>query len=268
MVVAVRVLTVLALVASQGCDRRPLAREGGSHSTAPSASASAGALASAIPAPLASISPSLRADSGAPKPEEGLDELNFDGLPPVAAAACAGGGHKAFVPQPRSLWAPIVNAVRSAWPERDEYPPNSCIRGVRTRCAPDLDGKPGTELLAEISYRLVQDGVPERERPLRPSCASDQRVPQAVVVALSPPTPERREWLSLGIVGYAVRGIGEGGTVIRLKRFVRLPQGAVAVHARAFTEGFSEQEEVLLTYPEASGTWRTVSTRRLPDARP
>jgi hypothetical protein len=131
-----------------------------------------------------------------------------------------------------------------------------------------LDGKPGTEVLAEISYRLVQDGVSEIERPLSPSCASGQRVPQAVIVALSPPTSERREWLSLGIVGFAVRGIGEGGTVIRPKRFVRLPDGAIAVHARAFDEGFSAQTEVLLTYAEEGGTWRTASTRRLPDARP
>jgi hypothetical protein len=131
-----------------------------------------------------------------------------------------------------------------------------------------LDGKPGTEILAEIAYRLVQDGVTETERPLSPSCASAQRVPQTVIVALSPPTPARREWLSLGIVGFAVRGVGEGGTVIRLKRFVRLPGGTIAVHARAFTEGFSEQNEVLRTYAEEGGTWRTASTRRLPDARP
>jgi hypothetical protein len=67
--------------------------------------------------------------------------------------------------------------------------------------------------------------------------------------------------------GFSVRGVGEGGAVIRIKRFVRLPNGKAGVYAREFTPGFTAQSDVILLYDEKSGTWRTAGTHHLPDAQ-
>lgn len=253
---AVRVVGVLTLFATHGCSRQP---------TRPR-DETAGAQVQATPAVTSGVAPPSGATnkgSGAGESERSLDDMSFESLPLVTPTPCSQGGQDKFIGVAQSLWSPIVTAVQKAWPEGDVYGPRACIGSVRLRCGADFDGKPGAEVLAEISYRLPQDGVPESEHPLRPSCTSSERVPQAVVVALSAPTSERREWTSLGIVGFSDRGAGEGGTVISIKRFVRLPDGTTGVYARAFNPGFSAQDDIILVYEEDGGTWRTAGKRRL-----
>ena len=258
-----RVVWVLALFASHGCSRQPTRPR---DETARAHVPSAPAVASGASLVVAPSSGSTDVASGAEKSEPSLDELSFESLPLAPPTPCSHGGQGKFIAVSRSLWTPIVAAVQKAWPEGDVYGPRLCIGAVRMRCGADFDGKPGAEVLAEISYRLPQEGVAESEHPLRPSCTSRERVPQAVVVALSTPSSERSEWTSLGIVGFSDRGVGEGGTVIRIKRFVKMPDGTIGVYARAFTPGFSAQAEVIRVYEEDGGTWRTASTRHLPDA--
>jgi len=258
----IRVVGVLALLTNHGCSRQPaMPREETARARARSTPAAASASPSAATPPGSS-----NTASGVEKPEGSLDGVSFESLPLAAAAPCSEGGQGKFIGVPRSMWSPIVTAVQKAWPEGDVYGPRLCVGSVRIQCGADFDGKPGAEVLAEISYRLPQEGVSESEHPLRPSCASSERVPQAVVVALSAPSSERREWTSLGIVGFSERGAGEGGTVIRVRRLVRLPDGTSGVYARAFTPGFSAQDDVLLVYNEDGGTWRTASAHHLPDA--
>jgi hypothetical protein len=247
-------------LANHGCNRQPAVprdETGREQARATPAVASGNSPAAAPPGSTNTL--------GAEKSERSLDGVSFESLPPATPARCPEGGQDKFVGVSRSLWSPIATAVQKAWPEGDVYGPNACIESVRVRCGADFDGKAGAEVLAEISYRLPQEGVPQSEHPLRPSCTSNERVHQAVIVALSAPSSERREWTSHGIVGFAVRGVGEGGTVIRIKRFVRLSDGRAGVYARAFNPGFTAQSEVIRVYDEG-GTWRTESAHPLPDA--
>ena len=270
----VDVLAMLTLLTTHGCRRQSAAeRDESALTQLPSAptmvGASAAAPAVASPSRLGSAPPQAPSvDQGA---DDRVDGVSFDTLPVVAPTSCAQGGRSAFVVVPRALWSPIVTAALKAWPEGDTWGPRSCVGSVRMRCGADFDGTPGAELLVEISYQLPQEGVSETERPLRPSCSSSERVPQAVIVAMSELTPERPEWTSMGIVGYSTRGVGEGGTVLRIKRFVTMPDGTTGVYARAFNEGFAAQEDVVRVYGGERAEWRTAARRQLPappDPRP
>lgn len=262
---------LMVLLAHPGCDRKPApapapstARGDAGRSQAAAAPASASAVSPAAAASSGSAGEASPTDSDKQRSDGGLAGLSFDDLPLATPMPCAEGGRNTFVEAPPPHWAPIVEAVQSAWPGGDHYGPGSCIGSVRLRCGHDFDGIPGAELLAEIRYRLPM-GTAETEGP-GPSCSSSERVPQAVIVALSRPSPERQAWISRGIVGFSERGAGEGGTVIRIKRFVRLPDGAVGVSALAFTPGFAARDDVILTYRKEGGLWRTAGTRPLPEA--
>ena len=190
------------------------------------------------------------------------EELALDRLPSVEPVRCAEGGNGVWRGVFSSLRKPILEALEPRWAEMD-YAPRGCIGAVQALCAPELDGTPGDELLVKINYRVAQDGVQTSADPLQPPCNSPERVDPSVVVAISPPAPGRVTWTPRGVVGFVVRGAGEGGSVIEFKRFVRLPGGSTGVYAREFTPGFTKQEEVVLVYSKEQWFWETAHTRSI-----
>lgn len=246
------VLVAVGVAASTSCESRDQTAHGDASSkrageiTARAAARSTPTATGRIPA----LDPSSR------NPTSGVEHLDLDSLPTVTPETCSGGGHGRFIARPRSLWKPILDVVRRGWPEDEPYPPRTCVTAVRTLCGPDLDGSPGAELLAELSYRVPQEGISETSDPLHPACGSNDRVDQTVVIALSPSAPGDGSWKLLGAVGFSVRSAGEGGTVIRFKRFVRLPDGSTGLYARALTVGFTAQDDVILVHPKDGWHWR------------
>jgi hypothetical protein len=203
------------------------------------------------------------ADARAESSVASLEELDLDHLPSVTPAQCSEGGAGVSRPALPAVRKAVLQTIQAGWPEQDDYSPRGCkcMGLVQVACGPDLDGAPGNEVLAEVSYRIPQEGVSETESPLRPTCSSNERVDQTVVVALSPPAPDRPGWTLLGVVGFSVRGAGEGGTVIKRKRFLRLPDGTTGIYARAFTPGFTDQNDVVLVYSKDDWHWRTAALR-------
>jgi hypothetical protein len=125
--------------------------------------------------------------------------LDPNALPAVSPEPCPMGGalgHARRVPanQVRS----IIVAAREAWgkpdPEIPSLAPMGCVDAIWLSCAPDLDGAPGAELLAEIEYYIY-----------RPECSSPEPnglswSPSLAIVALSPAKPGSG-WKAHGLLG-------------------------------------------------------------------
>lgn len=183
-------------------------------------------------------------------------------MPVVTPAACSQGGKTAFSPVPRVGWQRVLDAVGRAWPEGSQ-PPKHCVRWIRARCAPDLDGDAVPEVLVEIAFFAAQDGVLETEQPLRPPCSSRDRVDHAPIVAMSPPSGPGAEWSLRGIVGYARNGLGEQGLELTIRRFVRLPNGATGIYAHAAQPGFTQEYELVIA-SDGTSEWPNVAARPVP----
>jgi len=188
-------------------------------------------------------------------------DADFNGLPVIAPAECGAGGARTFVPLPRQRWIAVLDAAAGAWPV-GLYMPRECVRTVRARCAPDLDGRPGPETLIEIAYRVPIDGVIATAQPFYPSCSSKERSDETVIVAMSSPVAPASAWTFSGIVGFARHGTGEGGLDLTILSFVRLPNGTTGVHAHAVQPGFSMRYDLVLA-PGDTPEWRNVGVREL-----
>ena len=249
-------LAVAALVLLLGCR---------SKSATPTATATASsATPTSIPpnsAALPQVTPAAEPPASA-VPQATLDALDLESLPSIAAPACSQGSRNGFRPWPANEWKRLLEPIRQGWHPGDGYTPETCIRSVRTRCAPDLDGAPGDEVLVEVAYRVPQIHWSDDGKEVRPSCtARDWVWDLTAVVALRPPTESATDWVFRGVVGFVRRSTGEGAREIRFKRFVRLPDGRAAVYARSLTPGFTEQDEVILVYDPDSWWWPVATSR-------
>lgn len=189
--------------------------------------------------------------------------LDLDALPPVLPEPCPLGGaqgHERNVAE--SQFASILKAARNAWPKSDpaltsSLAPMGCVDGIRISCATDLDGEPGSEVLAEIAYRVYQ-----------PDCVSAHRnsvTPTRAIVALSPPNA-RSAWSARGLLGYRAfdaPGI-EAPPSLEVVGIVLLPSGEAAVRARESTDAGDcsggRIDQVLLF---GNGTWSVVTARTI-----
>jgi len=249
------------LIAAVGCHSRHERRS----SSAPATSRAVAATPPSDASPSVSslnhvVPPSPRAWWFALPPE-----LNFDSLPVIEPAPCREGGARAFVAVPRERWKPMLEAAVRSWPE-GTYPPNECMRSVRARCAPDIDGTSGAEVLVEVAYRVPLDGILETQHPLSPPCGSKDRGTQGVILSFTPPRESTGEWSFRGIVGFTSYVTGERGLELAIKGFVRLPNGWTGVRAHAAQPGFTLEHDFVIAYdldfPDGP-TWRTVGDHEL-----
>ncbi len=131
------------------------------------------------------------------------------------------------------------------------------MEAIRLSCAPDLDGAPGAELLAEIEYYIYRTECSSPE-PNGLSWSSS-----LAIVALSP-AKAGSDWKAHGLLGYRAfdaSGI-EGGARLEIAGFSRMPSGETAVRARALTDagdcGGGVVDQLLLL---SSDDWRVVAAR-------
>jgi hypothetical protein len=247
-------LAVAALVALLGCQSEGATATASSAATTsiPPNSAALPQVTRAAPPPNSAI------------PRATLDDLDFESLPSIAAPPCSQGNRNGFRPSPANEWKRLLEPIQRGWHPGDGYAPAACIRSVRTRCAPDLDGTPGDEVLVEVSYRVPQVHWTDDGKEVHPSCtARDWVWDLTAIVALRPPVANTTDWAFRGVVGFAVRATGEGAREIRFRRFVRLPDGRAGVFARSLTPGFSEEDDVILVYDQDSWAWPVATSRRV-----
>jgi hypothetical protein len=251
-------LSIGLLVAQLGCRSRDTI-----HRTERASAASAQSSASVPPAAVSV--PSLVESAKAPP---SLDALDLERLPPIAAPACSAGARDRFLALPASKWKPVLEPIQKNWHPGDGYPPETCIRSVRARCAPDLDGAPGDEVLIEVTYRVPQIHYDDHNKEVKPTCSAKEWVGDlTAVVALTPPAATEAGWAFRGLVGFVNRSTGEGAREIRFKRFVRLPDGRTGVYARHVTPGFTDEDDVVLVYGRESWVWPVATSRVVPVAR-
>lgn len=249
-------LLLIGLTVGTGCRTRD--------DTAPAKQVVEAATSKAVVAPTASAKAVAPLATTTKPPRAEASSLDPERLPRLTPAPCREGGTTAFRAAPRDRAEAILDAIRRAWPEREPYVPRTCIGAVRTRCAPDLDGKPGNEVLAEVPHRVLVDGVNDSGAPVRGTCTSKEWAwDQTLLVALTPPAADGGEWTCLGVVGYSVNAAGEGGTTIRIDDFVRLPDGRTGVSARARTPGFTDEHSIVLVPSQEDWFWRTAVTHRV-----
>ena len=180
-----------------------------------------------------------------------IEHIEMDSLPPVFPAQdCPAAGVV-----PRGSWKPILSAVRRHWEGEASYVPG-CVSQVTLLCAPDLDGVPGTEALAQIDYHILING--------ESNCATkrlDNMWQMSVLVALSPPG-QRANWSVRGFVGYPRFEADNGGTETSVLGFVRLPSREVALHTSDYSDpgdcGPGTFENVVVL---RKGKWEGVAGR-------
>jgi hypothetical protein len=193
--------------------------------------------------------------------------VDFERLPVVQAPTCKYGDNGKWLAQPRTNWAPIAESVVRSWHPGEGYAPDSCAYLVRTLCAPDLDGQPGDEVIAEIRYRVPRLTIGELPSE-RLSCASKKRVEKGVLVALSPPNSERAEWTFVASLGHTITGPEvESGYSLAINHFVQLPRGGRGVFTHAINPGFSDEFELVLGLERGSWSFRTLASRTVPPER-
>lgn len=161
--------------------------------------------------------------------EAALERIDLDAFPPVLAAPCSAGVTSTAPNQGAADPAgPVMKAARGAWSDGgldnvNSFVPRGCIDRVKLSCAPDLDGAAGSELLAEIAYRVYE-----------PDCAGARRQGVSAshaIIVLSPPEPVSKAWHARGLLGYEgldAPGV-ESGSYVRVDGFVRLPSGRAAI---------------------------------------
>jgi MORN repeat variant len=160
--------------------------------------------------------------------------LDLNALPPVSPEPCLVGGAPGHARRvPGNQFKPIIDAAREAWgkpaPGTSSLAPMGCVEGIQLSCAPDLDGAPGSELLAQIAYRTYRTKC-ESPDPDGPSS------PTQAIVTLSPATAGSA-WKAHGLLGYRdfnASGL-EGPPLIEARGFCRIPSGEIAVRAREST---------------------------------
>jgi hypothetical protein len=164
-----------------------------------------------------------------------LAHLDFDTLPPLNPASCPESPSGKFTALARASWRPFLDGAKAAWPPNrggDIPGPLSCIKSVRVACAPDLDGLPGREVLAEVSYRILLNSVKD--------CATTEIVDawdMVAVVALSPPEAGRTAWRPRGVVGYPQCNADVCPSHDTITGFVLLPSGETGVRVSVLSTG-------------------------------
>ena len=188
--------------------------------------------------------------------------LDLNALPGVFPEPCPMGGASGRARSvPANQFSPIIVAARKAWDrpgaEIPSLAPAGCVEAIRLSCAPDLDGAPGAELLAEIQYYIYRTGCSSPE----PNGLSWS--PSLAIVALSP-AKAGSGWKEHGLLGYrafSAAGI-EGGASMGIAGFYRLPSGETAVRARESLDagdcGGGVFDHLLLP---ANDDWRVVAAR-------
>lgn len=191
--------------------------------------------------------------------------LDLNALPAVFPEPCPMGGASGHARRaPANQFRPIIVAAREAWGKPDPETPSSlaptgCVEAIRLSCAPDLDGAPGAELLAEIQYYIY-----------RPECSSPEPnglswSSSLAIVALSP-AKAGSGWKAHGLLGYrAFSALGvESGALIETAGFRRMPSGETAVRVRASTDagdcGGRVVDQLILP---ANDDWRVVAARTI-----
>jgi hypothetical protein len=187
-----------------------------------------------------------------------LEKMEFDSLPPLLAEPCATSPMAASRQLPRGAWLPVLEAAKRAWPTDaggGTVPgPGACVDQLTVTCAPNLDGVPGPEVLAEISYRILVSAGRD--------CSTAQKSDaweMRAVVALSPPEAAGARWRTRGLVGYprCTADVCRGDE--RLDGFVWLPGGhagvRIAVTSSGGACGFEEWKEIRTL---REGAWMPV----------
>jgi hypothetical protein len=173
-----------------------------------------------------------------------LEHLDFESLPPVVSDACPESAPGQSRPLPRTSWPPVLDAIKRAWPANPgggEIPGperSPCITQIRLSCAPNLDGLPDRDILAEISYRFLLNS--------EKNCATKNLLDvwdMKAVVTLSPPAADRKTWKPRGIVGYpqCMADVCPGYDTIT--GFVLLPSGEVGIRVRMTLTGGECRDE-------------------------
>ncbi len=198
---------------------------------------------------------------------DALQRLEFERWPVVSTPTCNYGADGKWVTQQRVNWTPIAESVVREWEPGEGYAPDSCVYVVRTMCAPDLDDKPGDEVIAELRYRVPPVTIADVPSE-RPSCASKERFEKGILVVLSPPNAERAEWTFVASLGHTITGPEvEGGYSLAINHFVQLPNGGRGVFIHAINPGFSDEFESVVILDRGGRTFRTLASRVVPPAR-
>ncbi len=183
-----------------------------------------------------------------------LGHLDLESLPPIPPEPCRQGVVGTANAWPRSVIRPLVRASRKAIDETVGCSPANCADSVAISCAPDLDGKPGGEILAVIACRV----------PLPcPDCGADANREYAALAAnviLSPPAPGRPSWIEHGFVSCRENSSFEGDPQSKVQGYLRLPDGEVAIstlHSAASSDDGRERCSQSL-YSLRQGKWQEV----------
>lgn len=164
-----------------------------------------------------------------------LAHIDFDTLPPLNPPSCPESPSGKFTPLARASWRPVLDGATAAWPPNrggDIPGPLSCIKSVRVACAPDLDGLPGREVLAEVSYRLLLNSEKD--------CSTTDIAnawDMVAVVALSPPEAGRTAWRPRGVVGYPQCNADVCPSHDTITGFALLPSGETGIRVTMLMTG-------------------------------
>jgi hypothetical protein len=160
-----------------------------------------------------------------------VEPLDPTALPAVRPGPCAAVGRgKVRRVLSVSERGPLLEAARAAW-EADWMAPIGCVEQVSVSCAPDLDGTPGPEVVAEIRYLAgTEDCATARRRGVSSTHA---------LLAFVPPSPDSSAWHSLGLIGYSRFDVGgvESPATTEITGFVRLPDDRTALRVTRANDG-------------------------------